>query len=258
MSDAALAVYAVGRITMREWGAQSLGEGAAVVVDDAAVDAQPAGITWLCVREDLDALRQRRPDDACVVVSPKAPAPWRQLSHDVRGPVGVIGGALAELKTDDPLIELAQRATRRLVHMAECWDALAAPIDAAERDAAALLSDVVEDFSSLEPRRAENVRVGEAAVPLRTDTKRLGLGLARLLAHLTRVSREPIELRAPRPDVIELAGVVPPDLSPDVADERSSRLALAIALLAPITEGWEVEGDVLRWRGRRLDAPPVG
>jgi len=247
LSTPLLAVYAIGRELMAEWAARTLSGGVAVVTDPDDVDAQPPGTTWLCEESDVEALRERRPDDPRVTVAPAPPAPWRQLAHDVRGPIGVISGALAELSSDDPIIPLAKRSTERLVHVTECWDAIDAAVDVSERPATELLEGAVADFARLEPRRGEKVRVEPTDVVLRTDPKRLRLGLVRLLAHLTRVGREPLTVCATGPDVIELRGAAETDFSPEGADDRSSRLTLAVALLGPITARWETDGDVLRW-----------
>jgi len=244
-----LAVYAIGRAAMHEWAASALGA-CPVVVDDPGLEAQPAGTHWLCVADDLETLRARRPDDDYTVVEPTPAVAWSSLAHDVRGPIGVVRGALAELASEDPMIPLAQRAVGRLVHLTECWDALEAAPERSEVDVAELLAEAHEELASLEPRRATKVVLEPSSTTLVADPTRLRLGLVRLLAHVTRVSRETITLSVDTDGAIVVAGAVGEDLSPEAAGGRSSRLSLAIALLAPITERWVSEEGALRWYAR--------
>jgi len=177
-----LAVYAIGRAAMHEWAASALGA-CPVVVDDPGLEAQPAGTHWLCVADDLETLRARRPDDDYTVVEPTPAVAWSSLAHDVRGPIGVVRGALAELASEDPMIPLAQRAVGRLVHLTECWDALEAAPERSEVDVAELLAEATR--SSRASSRAARRRWCSSRRPRRWSPTRRACGWAWCACSLT-------------------------------------------------------------------------
>lgn len=251
------AVYAVGRDPMTDWAERTLRTDAVVVRERASVDEQPPGTLWFCAPADAPALRGLRPHDVLVEVRPGPSIPWAQLAHDLRGPTGVVHGALEELGGEDPMIALALRGTRQLVHLAECWEVLGSDeLRLSTIHLGRALQRARATLSSIEPRRAQRVEFDACEEELVTDERRFHLGLVRLFSYALRATRGRIRVSCPDPQTLRLsspeelewgATLESAALEPDALFERSSRLATALALLAPITERWEASAHEILW-----------
>lgn len=244
-------VYLSIRSERTRWLERSIASAIHPIRTDEEARRVPSGAVWLCAVEDQDRLRGLRgAADTIVSLRPET-HPWHALAHDLRGPLMVIEGAM-QLQ-QGRLQDLALRGIHQLCHTAECWDALALPCAPASVRLADVVRQACRMFVGLEPRaEAPSVDVGE--IELVTDAKRLTLGLVRLVSHLTRLSPGGIRLCTDAAGTLELraGGPIGDHVSWDArcAPElwrRSSRLALAVLLLDPLTERWEIEGDVARW-----------
>lgn len=181
--------------------------------------------------------------------------PWAELAHELRGPIGVVQGALEEADGDDPMLALARRGARQLELLAQAWGRLGSGVAQPVRCG---LSEVVDaaqrTFAELEPRRASRLSVARAEAVLVTDRERLELGLVRLFAHLTRGAAASIHVEIGPSACLGFRGDgdlgVPADLGAvDIRDlwARSARLATAVLLLEPLTERWEQDQERLLW-----------
>lgn len=247
-------IFAVGRDDIARWASKALDDDVVVVRDDAEIDAQPPGVAWLCPPEAAAELRARRPNDPVIAMRPPV-LPWARLAHDVRNPVGVILGALAELDEDEAMVALALRGARKIAHLAECWEALASEVEPRPRVRLdGVLREAFEAFRAFEPRHAERIDI--SALPrktepgLVTDPRRLRLGVVCLLRHAARVTSAPVGVRVePGPEIVlaadESLGLPLEELDHEGWRTRSPRLAMGHALLDPLVSAWRVEDDAL-------------
>lgn len=180
-------------------------------------------------------------------------APFGELAHELRGSLGVIRGAVEELEGDAMMKQLALRGTHQLEHLAEAWRLIGDPepqlVDASLREA---VEAAAEHFAALEPRRAKQVELalGDDARVGAIDRERVRVGFARLFSHAVRASRETVRVELLE-DGVALHGAIDADPIDDPALwQRSSRLAAAVGVLAPITARWDTSSDALVWRAK--------
>lgn len=258
-------VFGEGSEGLERWVRDAVAADVATARDATDLERAPAGATWFCapdaeprLRAELEALG-RAPASVIPVQSAHERLPWGQVAHEIRGPIGVVSGAIEELVDSEPLLRLAQRGVRQLTHLAACFDTMAdtQPSSTQVSSLGAQLERARERFAELEPRRGGQVSVESGDVSYPIDAERFVLAVVRLLAHAVRATSESIRVSVAKANGgaelrLESTGTldVPEGaLVPNELWASSSRLAVAVALLEPHTNEWRVEqaGRVVRW-----------
>ncbi len=251
-----LAVYAVGEPALADWARRHLAPAPSVVTEEGGAETVPPGAVWLCPPGAREQLASLRPQDPVVVIQPPVGAPWGAIAHEVRGPVGVVSGALDELEVDDPMLPLARRGVAQLKHLGDCWSSMAETgLEVRQASLPEICARARDAFGELEPRRARRVTVEGDAAAIRTDPSRVERALVRALGYATRAARGPVTLSVTGPRTIELRGVSEP-LDPGAADlfDTSPRLATAVAVGRAVSAGWARIDGGLRWELAAIDA----
>lgn len=259
-------VFGEGSEGLERWVRDAVATDVAAARDLTDLERAPAGATWFCapdaeprLRAELEALG-RAPASVIPVQSAHERLPWGQVAHEIRGPIGVVSGAIEELVEGEPLLRLAQRGVRQLTHLAACFDTMADTQPSATQVSSlgAQLERARERFAELEPRRGGQVSVSAGDVSYAIDAERFVLAVVRLLAHAVRATSETIRVSVEKGSGgaaeirLESVGTLDVPEGPLVPNElwaSSSRLAVAVALLAPHTNEWRVEqgGRIVRW-----------
>ena len=171
------------------------------------------------------------------------------IAHELRSPIGIVGGVVAHGIDDEELSRLAKRGTQALEHIVRCVEALGTPEDRFESVSLAhAVTAARAELEALEPRRAKRLR-WEASPSERTvrgPTHGLSCALVQLLSQVVRLGAGPFTVHvADRIEIHDPEGL----LRMPTADSSSSRVRIAAALLAPMTEALVVEADgaLLRW-----------
>jgi len=189
-----------------------------------------------------------------------------RVAHELRGPAGVIHGALQELElalgpdseAHRQLFAMARRGVRRIVRSADRLQETGlcergpVPVERASCDVGALLRKAVADAEALEARKkiAVELEVPAEPVPCRVDAHWMGIALYEVASNAIRHARQRVRVGliddgnmvqvAFRDDNSASATFAPTRFTP-TAEARGLGLALAIVR------------DVIEAHGGRLE-----
>jgi signal transduction histidine kinase len=198
-----------------------------------------------------------------------------RLSHDIRGPVGTVWGALQELQLglvaptpeDQTLFQLADRGLRRLTRLAANLATVAlledAKLELAMRpsELGALAREACDDALAIEARR--NVKltlVSTAPCPIHADPEHLLTALGAVVANALRHARSRVVVTL-HPELSELSIA---DDGTGLTDDARARLFSRLEPgegRAASNLGLSIAHDLVRTHGGRLrlaDSGPAG
>ncbi len=194
-----------------------------------------------------------------------------RIAHEVRGPAGVVLGALDELEhaLDPELVEqnrtlfaMARRGARRVLRTAErlsrtaSLEASPAPVQRVSSDVRGVVRDAVQEAEQAEGRASIQLKVSLPAEPCacEIDPGWLAVALAELVAQAIRTARRQVEVAVER-----LSGSV----RVSVSDDRAVLTEAPVERFVPLEDrrdaglGWPLIWDVVRAHQAELSSEPL-